>query len=52
VQLRGPAAVQSAETNIAAKITFQRSKIIKGKYGFLGPGFLKLDRSGVHISAG
>jgi len=31
VRLRTPAAYQSAETNIAAKITFQGSKIIKGQ---------------------
>jgi hypothetical protein len=31
VRLRNPAAVQFAETNIAAKITFQGSKIIKGQ---------------------
>jgi hypothetical protein len=31
VQLRNPASVQLSETNIAARITFQGSKIIKGQ---------------------
>jgi hypothetical protein len=47
VRLRSPAAGQLAETNIAAKITFQGSKIIKGQIRISWPWFLKLNRSGV-----